>query len=108
MPNPFQSESKTAMLSINLEGVCKKLRMTPTLHDFLISTKPAHISFGDYLARGALDQWLLHLVSLGRYDEVQSTLAALFGPPRNASASVGTGVPSGNGNAWDGVNRRRN
>ena len=97
-PNPFLLETRSDVVSTHL-SVCEKLRMPSSLHRLIKLAKPQHVSTADYLLKGALDQYLHHQISVGRYDLVQGTLVALFGPDGNGSAREATGVAGGNGSA---------
>lgn len=97
-PNPFLLETRSDVVSTHLTA-CEKLRMPSSLHRLLKLAKPQHISTADYLLKSALDQYLLHQISDGRYDLVQDTLAALFGPDGHGTTREATGVACGNGTA---------
>jgi hypothetical protein len=96
--SPFTHETRSEVVSTHLDG-CEKLRMPISLRLLIQTAKPAHISTADFLLKGALDSYLLSLISAGYYESVQGTLDSLFGPHGNGRVPRGTGVVLGNGRA---------
>lgn len=94
--NPFTSESRDPVLSVNLKGFCTKLRAPESLRA-LLRMKPDHVGLGDHLLKAALDAHLMLLIVGGRYRDLQTTLAALFGGCDYDAADEATGVANGNG-----------
>lgn len=95
-PNPFTDETRSEVVSMHLEDM-PKLRMPSSLFKLLRIVKPQNMSTQDYLMKGGLDSYLIHQISLGRYDVVQTTLGALFGTPGNGMHRRATDVVNGNG-----------
>ena len=94
--NPLTSETRDQVLSVNLAGFCTKLRAPESLRA-LLRMKPDHVGLGDHLLKAALDAHLMLLIVGGRYRELQTTLAALFGATGYEAAGEATGVANGNG-----------
>ena len=89
--NPLTSETRDQVLSVNLAGFCTKLRAPESLRA-LLRMKPDHVGLGDHLLKAALDAHLMALIVGGRYRELQTTLAALFGAPGYEPVGEATGV----------------
>lgn len=95
-PNPLVSESRDEMVSVNLDGVCTKLRVPSSLRFLFSDCKPMHLSTGDSIIKDRLDATLIAHIIAGRYLFVQDTLDALFGPRGNKAEREVTVVTIGN------------
>jgi hypothetical protein len=84
--NAFTAESRDAVLSPNLRGLCTRLRAPASIAVLIQDWKPATVPLGDHLLKATLDQHLMACIVAGRYRNVQATLVALFGPADYASA----------------------
>lgn len=84
--NPFTGETRAKVVTIRSDSP-RRLRMPSSLHRLLKHCKPTYLSESDFLLKGALDEYLLHEISVGRYDRVQTALEVFFGPvDHNGSA----------------------
>ena len=105
MPNPFTSESRDEILSVNLEGICTKLRVPSSLRFLFSTARPADRNMGDTIIRDRLNGHLIPLIVGGWYPEVQRTLDALFGPRSYETSPETTLVASGNNRSQNGKPR---
>lgn len=88
--NPFTDESRTERLEVSVLDFCRQLRAPASLKALIFVAKPAFLGLGDWILKACLDAWLIGLIKEGRYRDVQTTLASLFG-------AVPTGVSGADG-----------
>lgn len=80
MGNPFTDESRDARFKMDISGLMDTLRSPESLHRIVMEFKPAVVSTGDFMLKGALDSVIDALKVRGDYRGIQRLLGTLFGP----------------------------
>ena len=95
--NPFTSESRDHIVSVNLPDVCTRLRCPSSLRIMFDELKPKHVSIPDIILKDRLAGIIMPLVCDGDWGRVQDTLDTIFGPRTHRAEVATTGVVSSNG-----------
>lgn len=93
MPNPFTSETRETVLTLD-NGLISKLRIGDTLQRTIRRHTPGHVGFGDFAPKAMYDEILIGWILAGRYEDVYATIEADWGLPTTAAGPGPTSVTS--------------